>query len=413
MSRFESRPLLALVSVFSCGLALAQEPLQHRYIQELAPIPEVEDFFDEYAAPSYQNPNEFGYDVAIRDGLAIVGMPLTFTTGRVAVFTQSASGWLRTGTLTASDKTSEDRFGHAVSYRDGLVVVGSKRAAYVFKRVNGVWRQQQRIVPSATDGVEFFARDLKHQGGVLAIGAQGDATTRDSVYVYEQDASGKFVRRARIRASDGHLGNRFGWSISMTSAIIVVGAPWQDTARGAAYILARNNSGQWVQRQKLVAIARHHSDSLGTAVAVDRGMILAGAPNALASGADPNLPVRGVVYGFLAGTDRYVESFQLYPPDSLPFQNFGSSIAMFDKRIAVGGSELPAYETEGPFFVATYSREGSSVLPLGSVSRLRGNVSLSIVNNLLLIGAPFTGSCLFAFECVGRAHLYHLNQFEP
>jgi hypothetical protein len=346
-------------------------------------------------------------------------MPLTFTTGRVAVFTQGTSGWTRTGTLTASDATSDDRFGHAVSFRDGLVVVGSRRAAYVFKQVNGVWRQQQKIVPPAADGVAFFAHDLKHEAGVLAIGTEGDVNnpTRTSVYIFEQDTTGKFVRRARVRAADGHPGDRFGWSIGMTNAIIVVGAPWHDQARGAVYILGRNKSGSWVQRQKLVAIERQTSDQFGTAVAVDRGMILVGAPTAVPPGLDPDLdfPLRGVVYGFLPGTTQYLESFQLYQTrDGLPFQDFGSSIAMFDKRIAVGGSEFSQDgEVEGRALVATYTRDGSSVLPLGFVSHDTTAVSVAIANNLLLVGSPFTGACLFAGSCVGRANLYHLNRFEP
>ena len=39
-------------------------------------------------------------------------------------------------------------------------------------------------------------------------------------------------------------------------------------------------------------------------------------------------------------------------------------------------------------------------------------VSVSIANNLLLVGSPFTGSCLFSFACVGRANLYDLNRFD-
>ena len=173
---------------------------------------------------------------------------ITGGTGRVAVFTQGTSGWTRTATITASDKTSGDAFGQAISFRDGLLVVGSRRAAYVYKQINGVWRELQKIVPPAADGVRVFSADLQHEAGVLAIGAFGNDTTRDSVYVFEQDATGKFVRRARMRAADGSLRDGFGASISMTKRIIVVGAS------GAAYILARNSSGNWVQRQKLVPL---------------------------------------------------------------------------------------------------------------------------------------------------------------
>jgi hypothetical protein len=357
----------------------------------------------------------FGFDVAIRNGLTFVGMisVATGSTGRVAVFTQSTSGWTRTATITASDKTSGDFFGRAISFRDGLLVVGSNRAAYVYKLVNGVWREQQKIVPPAADGVRAFSTDLKHEAGVLAIGAEGNDTTRDSVYVYEQDATGKFVRRARIRAADGSLRDGFGMSIGMTNAIIVVGAPGGE----AAYILARNSSGNWAQRQKLVPPSEPFL-SFGTAVAVDRGMILVGAPGADVPGEDPN-SVEGAVFGFLPGATRYVESFRLYPdpdsvPDSLGYWSFGSTIAMFDKRIAIGGLEAPTNDLPWAI-VSTYSRDGSSVLPLGHIRDGRAvSTGMAIANNLLLIGSSRDGSLICALYgiCGGSAALLHLNQFE-
>jgi hypothetical protein len=54
-------------------------------------------------------------------------MPWALGIGRVAVFTQGTGGWMRSATITASDTTTDDEFGRAVSFRDGLLVVGSTR----------------------------------------------------------------------------------------------------------------------------------------------------------------------------------------------------------------------------------------------------------------------------------------------
>jgi hypothetical protein len=432
MLTFTSRALfasafVAFASFSSSSSVVAQQVSFHALLQEFQP--RSEEAFDPIEGTSL--PNEFGFDVAIRDGLAFIGMPLTNTAGRVAVFTQSTTGWTRTATITASDMTSDDRFGHAVSYRDGLLVVGSGRAAYVYKRINGVWRERQRILPAATDGVGFFAQDLKHEAGVLAIGALGSGTTRDSVFVYEQDASGRFVRRARIAASndltwpEDRLREQFGFSISMTNRIIVVGAPVGGPQfTGEAYILGKNSSGNWVRRQKLVAAGLQNGDDYGRAVAVDRGMILVGSPNATLSEVGNDQPIRGRVYGFLPGGTQYVESFQLsqllpFEPGGLPeVWTFGQSIAMFDTHIAVGGSVLEASSEFSPrMVVATFSRAGSSVQRVGTAMDLIGGtepVSISIANNLLLVGSPFGGSsCIFQFECIGDARLFHLKQFVP
>jgi len=144
---------------------------------------------------------EFGFDVAIRNGLAFVGMPWALGTGSVAVFTQGTGGWVRSAAITASDKTTDDEFGRAVSFRDGLLIVGSNRAAYVYKRVNGVWREQQKIMPPVADGMALFARDLKHENGILAIGAFGHRDPNGSTDGPRFSLCVRTGRERQVRAS--------------------------------------------------------------------------------------------------------------------------------------------------------------------------------------------------------------------
>jgi hypothetical protein len=199
----------------------------------------------------------------------------------------------------------------------------------------------------------------------------------------------------------------------MTNAIIVVGAQWHSQARGAAYIFGRNSNGNWVQRQRLVRVESQINDLFGGSVAVDRGMILVGAPGARPPELDPERQ-SGVVYGFLPGTTQYLESFRLHPPEGLEAFEFGLSIAMFDKYIAVGAARLVEFFDPGDAVVSTYSRDGSSVLPLGIVPRTPNSTSISIANNLLLVGSPYDGGeCTDRGDCRGQANLYHLNRFAP
>jgi hypothetical protein len=399
------------VAVFSTGPAEAELP-QHLHLQTLEPTAEELGNPDPNEFPFYE-PSWFGAAVAVREGFAFIGMPLTLTTGRVAVFTQRAEGWVRTGTITASDMTSEDRFGQTLSYRDGLLVVGSRRAAYVYKQINGVWREQQKILPPAADAMSLFASDIKHQDGVLAIGGFGNG---GYVYVYERDSSGKFMRRARLSARDDSNA-LFGTSIGMTKRIIVVGAI------DAAYIFGRNLQGQWVKRQKLLP-----SDSplpgaigvrpnFGIEVAVDRDMILVGAPGAALPGAELDDFVYGAVYGFVPGDGHYVESFKLYPPldRSLDTSAFGSSIAMFGERFAVAGNHSVWFpEMSSPGVIHTYLRVGSGAVPLGAIPVWEGQrASIGIANNQLIVGTPYGGGCMFEPDCSGEAEVYDLSRLEP
>jgi hypothetical protein len=414
-----SRGLLACaafaLAFFSNSPASAQLR-EHLHVQGLGPTEEelCRDRPDSGCQPDYE-PLEFGRAVVIRNGLAFIGMPLTEGMGRVAVFTQGIGGWVRSATITPSDGIPQDRFlgrgdefGRAVSFRDGLLIVGSNTAAYVYKRVNGVWREQQKIVPPAADGITLFANALKHEAGVLAIGAfggHGSPPTPDSLYVLEQDATGRFVRRARFKMS--------GNSISMTKSMIVVGE------NEGASILGRNSSGVWVRRQRLVPAAGPVV-SFGFAVAVDNDMILVGAPFFDPSPPPPDAEFprdSGRVYGFLPGSTQYVEAFQLrfedLPRVDHPL-NFGLSLAMFGNRIAVGAQDDPVEahdDNQGDAIVTTYARDGSSVVPLGTAWGAGPPFSISIANNWLLVGSPFEGYCPNDENCVGGAHVFDLNRF--
>lgn len=334
--------IVALLSLMS-GPARAQIPV-HVHLQELAPRP-AEAFS---TLEGQRLDNEFGSDVVIRDGLAFIGMPAAMTTGKVAVFTQGTSGWVRSATIVASDRTTGDGFGQAVSFRDGLLVVGSGRAVYVYKRVDGVWRERQKIVTPTADGLNVIG-DLKHEAGVLAFAAFSSSDFRHALYVFEQDANGRFVRRARLMTSSA---DGFPWSIDMTQAIIVAGA------QGLAHIFGRNSSGEWVKRQQLIP-ASPPDPSYGLVVAVDNHMILVAAPGTGFNSTDD----RGEVYVFLPDATRYVEALRLtslsggQPGGDL----FGSALAISDKYIAVGGADVPFTEDNPPGVVTTYLREGSSL----------------------------------------------------
>ena len=395
MSTLTSRPLLAALSVVSVSFwfatAFAQELPKHVIFQTSVPLPA-----EASTGPPQFEPldNWFGADVAIRNGFAFAGMPKTNGTGQVAVFTQQGTSghWTRSATVVASDRTDGDDFGRILSYRDALLIVASNRAVYVYKRVNDAWREQQRVMLETTDGIV----DLIHEAGVLAIGARSE--TAVSFYIFEQNAAGRFVRHARIVGA--------GRAIAMTKREIVVGG------FGAAFIFGRNSSGNWVQRQRLVLAVpdRGFGDGdFGAAVAIDQGMILVGAPGRLFGEGRP----RGTVHGFVQGTSRYVETFEL-SSEGTSLQNFGSSLAMFGNRIAVGASVWQANpENQASAQVRTFSRNGSTVQPLGATDRGSFPISVAIANNVLLIGSPEQRACLFfGVGCVGGAIFFDLNRFE-
>jgi hypothetical protein len=127
----------------------------------------------------------------------------------------------------------------------------------------------------------------------------------------------------------------------------------------------------------------------------------------------------GAVHGFVPGTSRYVQSFEL-SAHGTGLQDFGSALAMFGNRIAVGAAvRLGDAEAQPPAQVLTFSRNGSTVQPLGTTGSDFGSfhgsfpISVAIANNVLLVGSPEESACrLFGVGCVGEANFFDLNRFE-
>ena len=389
----------------------AAELPEHVQLATFGPI--AADFPDEGPADL-----RFGRAVAVRNGVAFIGIPGAPDNGLVAVLNQTASGgWVRVATLKLFNRFFDSHFGRVIAYRDGFAVIGGDSAVWVYKQTNGIWGLWQRIIPPQGTLVNFPI-DLQYEAGTLLVSGYGSGSP-SLVFIYELTSNQQFVLRAIVKPSDSVHNDNFGTSLSMTAREFVVGSPGgldgrverfgvpQFNQPGAAYRFRRNSSGKWVQVQRLQPAVP--AEGFGTSVAIDRGMILVGAPKVDMAGDEQT---GGAVYGFLPGTGRYVESFKLQPraDDHGFYLDFGYRISMFGERIAVAAVE--PYGPENTFprgFVYTYTRDGSSLLPRGVVDSHFVASSIRIANNVLLVGSPVEATC--SFGCVGAAHLYNLNRF--
>ena len=100
------------------------------------------------------------------------------------------------------------RFGDAITFRDGLAVIANHSFLHVFRRVNGVWTDVQKLAPPPRDGVQPTNWEglgsMRFENGILVVSASYSAGDkgRNVVYLYELDANRKLVQRATLRPSD-------------------------------------------------------------------------------------------------------------------------------------------------------------------------------------------------------------------
>src|SRR4030095_8385296 len=289
--------------------AIAELPT-HRTVAHLGPT-SVESGLGEEPFP--HNNSDFGAAVAIRNGIAFVGIPSALPTAHVAVYGQTATGWVRTVTLSVPDAVAvgerSNGFGRALTFRDGLAVIASNSFVHVFRRGNGVWTDVQKLaVPPKAGPTDFWdINAMRYENGILAIGWSsflGDSV----VQVYELASNGMLVRRATLRASDGATG--FGRDVATAGSVLVVGA------ESAAYLFRRKSDGTWVKTQKLIAADSSPVSSFGAAVAIDQGLIIVGAPEHDCVGGDNGVFCHGVspdgagaggaAYGFVPFNGQFV-----------------------------------------------------------------------------------------------------------
>ena len=243
----------------------------------------------------------YGQSVAIKGSIAIVGSPgddENNDSGSAFVF-DSRTGQLL-GKLLPEDGEHNDRFGVSVAI-DGptgheLAIVGAKwdddnepnsGSAYVFDATTG-----RRIVKLlAEDGAQndWFGSSVAISGEpgheIAVVGAYGDDDSgwfSGSAYLFDARTGRQL---AKIVPGDNAEGDRFGRSVAIAGATIVIGASHDDDhgdASGSAYVFDISDPANPVQTAKLVADDGATLAEFGYAVDISgppgKGIAIVGSP---------------------------------------------------------------------------------------------------------------------------------------
>ena len=145
------------------------------------------------------------------------------------------------------------------------------------------WLEKQKIVASDRAVGDYTGISVSISGDYAVVGAysededvNGGNTLNSSgaAYIYERNVAGNWIEVQKLVASDRAATDYFGYSVSISGDYLVVGAYGEDedvngnNARvysGSAYVFERNASGNWIQKQKIVASDRGIQDQFGDA----------------------------------------------------------------------------------------------------------------------------------------------------
>jgi parallel beta-helix repeat protein len=245
--------------------------------------------------------------------------------------------------LLASDGATDDRFGCAVAISGDAALVGayqdddngaSSGSAYIFRYDGSEWIQEAKLVPSDGAAGDQFGSSVAISGEIAVIGARYDDADTGSAYVFRYDGS-SWVEQAKLLASDGASGDRFGGSVAVFDDTVVVGALLDDDNggnSGSAYVFGYDGSN-WVEEAKLLASDGTAGDCFGTWVAISDDTIAIGAEQDADNG-----EYSGSAYVFRHDGSVWAQEAKLLASDGAPYDCFGVCVAISGDIALIGAN---------------------------------------------------------------------------
>jgi uncharacterized repeat protein (TIGR01451 family) len=209
--------------------------------------------------------DNFGFSVALSGDTLVVGAYGQSGRGAAYVFERDEGGtnaWGQVKKLTASDGALDDNFGASVALSGDTLVVGAygkssfTGAAYVFERDEGgtnAWGQAAKLAVSDAATNDRFGFSVALSGGTLVVGSHGESSFTGAAYVFARDVGGvnAWGQVAKLTASDGTVGDLFGFSVALSGDTLAAGAWGKTSYKGAAYVF------ELAEPPADVAIAKH------------------------------------------------------------------------------------------------------------------------------------------------------------
>jgi hypothetical protein len=237
--------------------------------------------------------------------------------GAAFVYTRSAGNWTERATLRASDRMLGDAFGTSVALSGDTALIGApfqrggtapgayaRGAAYVFNRSGSAWSEAAKLGAADAGNGALFGLAVALEGNRALIGAPSAQNARGAAYVFERSGSA-WSQTAQLSSAGGAAGDQFGWSLSVSGAQLVVGAPNANGACGTNNVFVHDGSA-WQEALGGTPSQTGTRVLFGWSVSLDGARWAAGAPGR-ALGTAENA---GAVYWFDPGEVLLGDGFE-------------------------------------------------------------------------------------------------------
>lgn len=290
------------------------------------------------AAPLAAQGGNFASAVAAGDNEVFIGEPLNlYSSGIVYVYRPAANGgWQVAMQLAARDSVSGDRFGRSLAIDGSTLLVGatvadsSRGAGYIFERgADGMWTQRAKLSGSGVQPNDAMGRTAALMGDIAALGTLGSDSSRGAVFLFQRGPQG-WRQMAKLSPDDLKPNDVFGVGIAFGGDRLFVGAPQQDSARGAVYVFRRDSTGQYALETKLKTRGTETNTRFGTLIAARGADLLVSAPGM------GRFAGAVVVFHQDSAAGPFAEQGRFQPFDATGFVQYGSAIAFDGAETWIG-----------------------------------------------------------------------------
>ena len=257
-------------------------------VAEEGDLEETSKFIDSDGAGG----DNFGAAAAISGDYAIVGSPGDDSSkGSATVFFRNGGTWELQQKITASDGSSNDKFGFSVAIDGiyaivGAYVVGSYTgAAYIFGRSGSSWSQLKKVAASDAASGDRFGYSVGISGDYAIVGAckeDEEGTDAGAAYIFDRNygLGAGWWQRVKLTGSDSEENAEFGFSVAISGDYAIVGSPKENNPggddRGSAYVFERDGT-TWPKKTRFEALSQTYMDYFGWSVSISGDYAVCGA----------------------------------------------------------------------------------------------------------------------------------------
>ena len=302
-----------------------------------------------------------------------------------------AGNWTEIQKLFASDGEVLDKFGNCVSVDGDTALVGAmldddngwdSGSAYIFIRTGTTWMQQAKLLALNGTSDEVFGWSVSLSDDIALIGVHGYEHHKGTAYVFIR-AGTTWTQQAQLLAFDGEEYENFGGSVSLDGDTAIIGASTDDDNgyySGSAYVFTRTGT-TWTQQAKLLASDGAAWNGFGNSVSLDDNTALIGA-----YGDDDNGNGSGSAYVFTRTGTTWIQQVKLIATDGSTYDRFGYSLSLSGDTALIGAPESNSayiFTLTG----TTWTEQVKLIASNGAENDQFGH-SVSLDANTALIGSP-------------------------